>query len=544
MWSMELTEVPFEADIRELLMAYYPVLRENAGEKSGPVSGGEHAGMTARPVPDGETGAQLRFRGHREGECYVLEIDYPDGEYTRFTSRILDDRFATKCEIKRRVYTALSEHEGYALPWGTLTGIRPTKLVLAELEKRIAAQKSQKSQAAQSTEKMPQSTQAAEDLPQPESAEAEASGAAGGIREMKNRFQREFLIGDEKTELCFRTAQREAEVLQRFDYAGGWSLYAGIPFCPSKCLYCSFTSYPIGLWKERKDAYLRTLEYEIREVSARMAETGKPLQTVYIGGGTPTSLEAEELAGLIAAIRESNDTSQLMEFTVEAGRPDSITAEKLQALREGGVTRISVNPQTMNQKTLDLIGRKHTVEEVEEKFRLARRLGFDNINMDIIIGLPGENPADVERTMDALEALKPDDITVHSLALKRAARLSEERGLYTTAGPEEITAMAELTGSRCEAMGLQPYYLYRQKNMAGNFENVGYCRNGHEGIYNILIMEEKQPIVGCGAGTTTKLPLRGGADGVLRIENVKDPQVYIERIDEMLARKRDSKLWQ
>ena len=453
MWNISLKDIPFEADVRELLMAFYP-------EESGTVVKGQ--------IIDGR---------------YCFEIQYADDSES-FSCDIIEDRFDAKCLVKRELYQRLSAHEKRTLPWGTLTGIRPTKLAMQGMD-----------------------------------------------------FRKVFLASDEKIRLCFETAEREKRVLEKTDPENGWSLYVGIPFCPTRCLYCSFTAYPISLWMDKKQNYISALCREIKAVSEMMK--GRKLQTVYMGGGTPTSLEAEELTQIISAIREFNDMSHLQEFTVEAGRPDSITEDKLKALKNCGVTRISVNPQSMNQKTLDLIGRRHTVDDVKEKFRLARELGFDNINMDIIIGLPGEDVRDVGHTMDELELLGPDDITVHSLALKRAARLSEEKDRYETVSSDAISQMIQLTKERCEKMNLTPYYLYRQKNMAGNFENVGYAHDGKEGIYNILIMEEKQTIIGCGAGTTTKLPINGGADGVRRIENVKDPQVYIDRIDEMIARKRE-----
>lgn len=457
MWSIELRDVPFEADVRELLMAFYP------------------------------DGADVAVRAECSGSDYMFNVRFgpeTDGAGSSFLCARSGNRFDEKCDVKRKLYSVLSSHEGRTLPWGTLTGIRPTKLAMQGID-----------------------------------------------------FKKTFLTSDEKIKLCFDTAAREQKVLEKTDPEDGWSLYVGIPFCPTRCLYCSFTAYPVSLWKDKKNTYIDALCREIEAVSEIMS--GKKLQTVYMGGGTPTSLEADELESVLNRISECNDMSHVLEFTVEAGRPDSITEDKLKALKRCGVTRISVNPQSMNQKTLDLIGRRHTVDDVREKFRLARLLGFDNINMDIIAGLPGETVEDVGHTMDELAELRPDDITVHSLALKRAARLSEEKDRYGSVSFDTMCRMIELTKTRCAQMDLTPYYLYRQKNMAGNFENVGYAREGKEGIYNILIMEEKQTIVGCGAGTTTKIPLNGGLDGVKRIENVKDPQVYIDRIDEMIARKRE-----
>ena len=263
---------------------------------------------------------------------------------------------------------------------------------------------------------------------------------------------------------------------------------------------------------------------------------GRTLDTVYFGGGTPTSLEAGELDAILTKIEELFDLSSVSEFTVEAGRPDSITREKLLALRKHGITRISINPQTMKQATLDLIGRRHTVEMVKEKYALARELGFDNINMDLIIGLPEEDIDDVRATMEELKAMAPDSVTVHSLAIKRAARLNMFREQYANLKIRNTQEMVDLTAEYAREVGLLPYYLYRQKNMAGNFENVGYAAPGKACIYNILIMEEKQTIVGCGAGTTTKVAFPA-ENRLERVENVKDVGQYIERIDEMIARK-------
>ena len=268
--------------------------------------------------------------------------------------------------------------------------------------------------------------------------------------------------------------------------------------------------------------------------AAKMA--GRPLDTVYLGGGTPTSLPAEDLDLLLNRLRAAFPVEQALELTVEAGRPDSITREKLLVLKRHGVTRISINPQTMKQETLDLIGRRHSVEMVKETFAMARELGFDNINMDLIIGLPGESSRDVKDTMEQVKELNPDSVTVHSLAIKRASRLKLLWEEYRDKTGQDIDAMAEITARAARDMGLEPYYLYRQKNMAGNFENVGYAAPGKACIYNILIMEELQTILACGAGTTTKLifPAENRKE---RVENVKDADQYVERIDEMLERK-------
>jgi oxygen-independent coproporphyrinogen-3 oxidase len=264
---------------------------------------------------------------------------------------------------------------------------------------------------------------------------------------------------------------------------------------------------------------------------------GKKLNTIYIGGGTPTTLNPKQLKKVLDCLGKYYFYDDLQEFTVEAGRPDSITREKLEVLRQFPVTRISVNPQTMNQETLDIIGRRHTVEDTRRSFYLARELGFDNINMDLIVGLPKEGRDMVENTLEEVKKLNPDSLTVHSLAVKRAARLRMFRDQYQEMTFENSQEIMDMAGKYACEMGMAPYYLYRQKNMAGNFENVGYSREGKAGIYNILIMEEKQTILALGAGGSTKLVFDHGKR-IERVENVKDVSNYIQRIDEMIERKR------
>lgn len=407
---------------------------------------------------------------------------------------------AEKRAVTRRVYRFLCEASGSELAWGTLTGVRPTKLAMQMLEE-------------------------------------------GKSREEITGFLKsEYFVTEKKAGLGYEIACREKELLGKLDCRGGFSLYAGIPFCPSVCSYCSFSSSPIGVWKDRVDSYLDALVKEIRAIG-RMAQ-GRYPDTVYIGGGTPTTLEPEQLRRLLTEITVNFDLSHTVEFTVEAGRPDSITEEKLSVLKEFPVTRISINPQTMQQKTLDLVGRKHTVEDIRTAYARARRLGFDNINMDLIAGLPGEDAADMADTLSQIEAMHPDSLTVHSLAIKRAAKFGQEG--RTMDLHSEISQMVDAAAKSAERMGLKPYYLYRQKNIAGNFENVGYAELDKAGIYNILIMEEKQTILAAGAGASTKIlldtPIRtekGKEIDLVHVENVKNITEYIDRIDEMIERKEE-----
>ncbi|MBR2531175.1 MAG: coproporphyrinogen dehydrogenase HemZ [Lachnospiraceae bacterium] len=468
------------------------------------------------------------------------------------------DRFIDKSLIKRVLYKHLAVMTGRLLPWGTLTGIRPVRIVEMMLAKGL----------------------------EPDAAREE-------IREL-------FLVSEEKLDLMFSIYAREQEVLGRLDVAGGYSIYINIPFCPTRCLYCSFTSNPVDRWERRIDEYLEAMRRELEQIrllagtaeeSAEIsvvaaAETtagaklpgrnriaDRKLQTIYVGGGTPTALSAAQLDKLLTMIEEifgyetyertlpengsgGRSTRKEMirrvpiaELTVEAGRPDSITKEKLEVLRRHGVDRISINPQTMHQKTLDLIGRRHTVEQTIEAYRLARGMGFDNINMDLIMGLPGEDLEDVCETLRQIEVLRPDSLTVHALAVKRSSRLSTEgkawggvarKGLDDE-GMDEVADMTAMGAETAVRLGLQPYYLYRQKNMAGNQDNVGYAAPGKECVYNILMMEEKHTVIGVGAGSSTKeVSYASGIPAkktVRRFENVKNIEDYLSRIGELLERK-------
>ena len=344
------------------------------------------------------------------------------------------------------------------------------------------------------------------------------------------------MASDQKAELSLEVAKKEQEIIKGIDYDRQYSLYIGIPFCPSRCLYCSFTSYPLTLYEEYVDTYLSAL---FREIDfAKDAMKGRHVNSIYIGGGTPTSLTAGQLNRLLHKIEASFDLSYMREFTVEAGRPDSITKDKLAAILESPATRISINPQTMNDQTLKLIGRNHTVEQVKETFYLAREMGFDNINMDLIMGLLGENEQMVAHTLSEIEALSPDNLTIHSLAIKRAANLNTRREEYEHVARGTTNEMLLMADRTARTLSMKPYYLYRQKNIPGNFENVGYARTGKEGIYNILIMEEKQTILALGAGAASKYVF-GKGQRIERTENVKDVKLYVERIDEMIKRKCD-----
>lgn len=477
MIKVQLSSANFEYDIHSLVKAFYPAENVSVGTE------------------DKETTEEVLFRIFVDYLENEIELRLTEDETVIDSSSIqVDDnhRTETKNRLKRALYQMLSNYKKETLPWGTLTGIRPTKIPMSMLEQ------------------------------------------GKSVEDIISYMKETYFTSEEKIALSIEVAERELELLKDIDYENGYSLYVGIPFCPSTCLYCSFTSYPLGKWKDRMDEYLDTLDKEIDATKELMK--GKILNSIYIGGGTPTTLSAEQLRRLITTLQNNFDLSHCVEFTVEAGRPDSITREKLQAISDCGVTRISINPQTMKEETLRIIGRHHTVEQTRECFTLAREMGFDNINMDLILGLPNETMEDVRATLEKIRELKPDNLTVHSLALKRAARLNMFRDEYKNLTFENTWETIDMAAEYARTMGLSPYYLYRQKNMAGNFENVGYAAEGKAGIYNILIMEEVQTIVALGAGTVTK---RVFADGrIERCDNVKDVGLYMEKIDEMIGRKK------
>lgn len=477
MIAVQLNKKDFEYDIHSLIRAFYPGVDVAVYQE------------TEKEPQEFEKKLEVTYSENnirlvlKDSEDRILAEKSKDVEYEK-------DRKETKNVLKSILYQMLSEHTGQKLPWGNLTGIRPTKIPMALLEK------------------------------------------GWKNSDIAEYMRSTYFTSKEKTALAIMIANRERHILKDINYENGYSLYVGIPFCPSICLYCSFSSSPLSIWRDKVDDYLDALCKEIESCSQIYA--GRELNTIYIGGGTPTTLEPYQLERLLTKLETCFDYSHLLEFTVEAGRPDSITREKLQVLRDHHISRISINPQTMNDETLKLIGRRHTVAETVEAFHLAREMGFDNINMDLIVGLPGEEYEAVEHTMKEVTALDPDSITVHSLAVKRAARLNMFKDQYKEMTFTNNSKIMDMTARMASEAGHSPYYLYRQKNMAGNFENVGYAKPDAAGIYNILIMEEKQSILALGAGASTKT-VQGAH--IERIENVKDIRSYIDRIDEMIARK-------
>jgi oxygen-independent coproporphyrinogen-3 oxidase len=354
----------------------------------------------------------------------------------------------------------------------------------------------------------------------------------------KQKMTERFLVCPQKAALSLAVAQSEAAVLNTND-GSSVAVYTGIPFCPTRCSYCSFAAYAISEYQSRGrvDLYIDTLIKELKFIKRYTDQ--KYLESFYIGGGTPTALNDAQLERLLAAVAENFNIYNTKEFSVEAGRPDTITREKLKLLRKYGVSRISINPQTMQERTLKTIGRAHTVAQFLSAYQLAREEGLENINIDLILGLPGETAADVNHTMTEIEKLCPVSVTVHTLAIKRASELKRmipENDRYRIASADEMEQMLEISSSVCRTMGLKPYYMYRQKNSSGNFENVGYAKKGFECVYNVQIMGERQTIIAAGAGAVSKI-VSLAENRIERVFNVKNVDEYITRIDEMLDRK-------
>ena len=402
-----------------------------------------------------------------------------------------------KEDIKRLVFSSLKDITKEEYPWGILVGIRPSKIALKYLEEGKTEE------------------------------------------EIIEIFKKKHLASEEKAKLCIEIAKTEVSFVN--NNSKNIAIYIGMAFCPTRCFYCSFAANPIMGNKKLVNPYLEALIYEIREMKKYIDERGLNIETVYFGGGTPTAVNNEEFELIMQEAYDAFVKGKgLKEFTVECGRPDSITKEKLATMKKFNVTRISINPQTMNDETLKMIGRGHNSNDVIEKFNLARSMGFNDINMDMIIGLPGEGIKEVLHTKEEILKLHPDSLTVHGLSLKRASILYEnfilKKGIQVKK-QAELADMYEESRNLAQKLGLHPYYMYRQKNMVGNMENLGYSRKGAECIYNIQMIEDKQTIIALGADAVSKVVFLDEGR-IERFANIKDVREYCNRIEEMVEGKK------
>lgn len=390
------------------------------------------------------------------------------------------------------LYKLLCDFTGLTQPWGILTGVRPVKLL------RRLAEESNEEQAVK-------------------------------------KFEKDFFVSNEKIALSRETEHNERKILE-LSKPESFSLYVGIPFCPSRCSYCSFVMASIERTEKLIEPYTKLLCEEIKQTAEIANKLGLRLETVYFGGGTPTTLSAEQLDTVLGTVNKSFDMSTCREFTVEAGRPDTIDIAKLFALKENKVDRISINPQTVNDEVLKTIGRKHTAQQFFDAFELARKCGFDNINTDLIAGLPTDTPESFKNSLDSIVRLNAECITVHTLCMKRASRLTTEGVTLDLQQARDAREMLAYTQNILGQNEYIPYYMYRQSRMVGNLENVGWSKRGFESLYNVYVMDETHTILACGSGGVTKLK-RNNPDYLERIFNFKYPYEYIDRFDELIQRK-------
>ncbi len=461
--------------VQTLFMVFFP--GSTFGESEELRDGVPEAWVSVYPDRDGAYTSYVRIRLN-DKSCEATETVSGKEEITISTHASL--------AVGRAIFAAGKELLGHIPPWGILTGIRPAKMAGALL----------------------------------------AEGK--GIIRSKRILRDEYFLAPQKAALAVSVASTENKILKKIP-KNGCSVYISIPFCPSRCSYCSFVSYTNAKLLSLIDDYLAAICEDIDQTFAVIKELGMQVLTVYIGGGTPTILSASQLRTLFTRIRKNTDIDSLMEFTLEAGRPDTITAEKLSIAKRYGVTRISVNPQTLNDDILNEIGRRHTVEDFYRAFDLAKKSGIRDINVDLIAGLPGDDFKNFSETMDRIIDLAPTNITVHTFCVKKAADvLKKNADVYSLTGGDASKSVF-YSQLKAKFSGYKPYYMYRQKNTVGNLENVGFSIEGHEGLYNIFMMEETQPIFAIGAGAVTKLVRHGDADkGGYRIERIFRPKYPYE----------------
>lgn len=403
---------------------------------------------------------------------------------------ILADRQLFEHELCRLVYLCLQKITGITPPWGLMTGIRPVKKMSELLSMGLDKEQS--------------------------------------FSALKSKF----MVSDSRLELAYMTAVNQMPLIG--DYSERTvSIYISIPFCPTRCSYCSFVSHSMNSAYKLIPDYTEALCHEIEIIGQLVKDLKLRIDTVYIGGGTPTSVTAKQLKAITDAIAANIDISAVREYDVEAGRADTITSEKLLIIKDAGADRISINPQTLNNEVLKRIGRMHTAEDTIKAFETARRQGFDNINMDLIAGLPGDTPESFHKTLEGVMELDPESITVHTLTIKRSASLYEKDQKKYAKAP--AARMLYESIKRLPEKGYIPYYLYRQKNTIENLENIGFAKKGKESLYNIFIMDETQTILGAGCAASTKIVQPNGK--ITRIHNYKFPYEYINRFDELMKKK-------
>lgn len=438
----------------------------------------------------------LRIEVRWQGRLLSSKLKLGEREfYQETTVEEVQSRDKNFCEltVAQMLCRQFTELTGFQPPWGLLTGIRPMKLL------RMLTH----------------------DF---------------GREEADRRFREDYLVSEKKLALGRRTVCNEDKILA-LSQDNSFSLYLSVPFCPSRCSYCSFVSQSIEHAAKLIPQYVELLVKEIEMTADIAGSLGLRLESVYMGGGTPTTLSPEQLEAVLGAVTASFDMSHVHEFTVEAGRPDTITPEKLAAIRRSGVGRVSINPQTLNDDILRSIGRRHTVEQVYQAMDWAKAAGFENINMDLIAGLQGDTLESYRRTVDGVISLDPESVTVHVLAMKRAAGMVTDHIAEYNAEGSLAAQMLDYGEERLTAMGYEPYYLYRQSGMVGNLENVGWSKPGSEGVYNVFIMDETHTILAVGGGAVTKLK-QPHVNNIERIFNFKYPYEYISRFDEMMERKK------
>ncbi len=422
-----------------------------------------------------------------------LCLENGEAEFSAVVDKeIPDTKKETQHELGRQLFYCFEKITGYRPEWGILTGVRPAKLFSRYCNEY-------------------------------------------GTDYAESFFKNKFLVNEQKLELCKKAVAGEESIVE-LSKDNSFSLYLSIPFCPSRCSYCSFVSHSVEKAQDIIPQYVELLCREL-EITAEIAKKlNLRLETVYMGGGTPTTLNAEQLNRVLGAVNSCFDMSTVREFTVESGRPDTIDADKLRAIKQNGVTRISINPQTMNDSVLECIGRKHTAQDIVDAFNLAREIGFDNINMDLIAGLPSDTFDSFKNTLKDILKLDPESVTVHSLSMKRASTLNKAGQHSEIEMGAEASKMVGFARETLEQNQILPYYMYRQSKTVGNLENVGYAKKGFEGLYNVYIMDETHTILACGASAVTKLK-DITQKNIKRIFNFKYPYEYISGFDELISRK-------